>query len=171
MSTDNLIQPDDARPSLPPPRPGGRPAPPKNPILAMGLSVLVPGIGQAYNGQTAKAFVFFLGFFSAVYSVVVIDPLPYAFLIPFVYFWGLVDAYRSADLINLRAQGGVPTGEDDVQESPAWGATLVILGAVILASNLGWLNLASLHRFWPVLLIGFGLLFMWRSVLGRKGAN
>ena len=34
------------------------------------------------------------------------DPFPFAFLIPFVYFYNLVDAYRSASLINLKAAGG-----------------------------------------------------------------
>ena len=168
MSSDSMVQPEPVR-ALPPPPPP-KPVQVKNPIIAMALSVLVPGIGQAYNGQTAKAFVFFLGFFATLYSVIRLDPLPYVFFMPFIYFWGLVDAYSSADALNLRAQGGLP-GVEDVSESPAWGATLVILGAVILAANLGWLSLVSLHRFWPVLLIGFGLLFMWRSILGQKSAS
>jgi TM2 domain-containing membrane protein YozV len=142
----------------------------KNPVVALVLSVILPGLGQAYNGQTAKAFVFFMGFFSGLYSVVRIDPLPFVFLMPFVYFWGLVDAFRSAEVINMKARGGAPTEEEPL-ESPAWGATLVVLGAVILASNLGWLSLARLHQFWPVLLIGFGLVFMWRSLLGQKSAS
>jgi len=168
MSSDNLMPAEPPRAALPPSSSQGPMV--KNPLVAMALSVIVPGIGQAYNGQTAKAFVFFLGFFATLYSVIRLDPLPYVFFMPFIYFWGLVDAYRSADALNLRAQGGFP-GVEDVSESPAWGATLVILGAVILAANLGWLSLVSLHRFWPVLLIGFGLLFMWRSILGQKSAN
>jgi hypothetical protein len=170
MSSPNLTEPEESRPSLPPARPQGAQHLPKNPVVALALSAFVPGIGQAYNGHTAKAFVFFLGLVGSLYAVIEIAPLPYAFLLPFVYFWGLVDAYRSADLINLKAQGGTPEAEE-TQESAAWGAALVFLGAVILASNLHWLDLAALHRFWPVLLIVFGLVFMWRSVLGRKVAG
>jgi hypothetical protein len=168
MSSDNLSEPEQAPPSLPPPRAPLRTVPLKNPFLAMVLS-LVPGIGQGYNGQAAKALVFFLGFTASLYAVIEINPLPYALVLPFVYFYGLVDAYRSADLLNARAQGGLAALEDETQESPGWGAALVVLGAVILATNLGWLNLYSLHRFWPILLIVCGALFMRKSLQRRNG--
>ena len=45
------------------------PAPPqvKSPGLAMFLSLVFPGVGQLYNGHTAKAFVFFAAFFGALF--------------------------------------------------------------------------------------------------------
>jgi TM2 domain-containing membrane protein YozV len=171
MSSDYDLPPEGSRPSLPPPRPDPpRMTQAKNPLVALFLSFLIPGIGQGYNGQAAKAFVFFLSFAASLYAVIQIDPLPYAFLLPFIYFYGLVDAYRSADLLNARAQGGLPS-LDEEQESPAWGATLVLLGLVFLASNLGWLSLYSLHRFWPIILIVFGVLFMRKSLQGGRGSG
>jgi hypothetical protein len=153
-------------PQLPPAYPTP-PRPPKSAGLALVLSLLFPGLGQVYNGQPAKALVFFFAFVGSIYGVVEINPLPFAFGIPFAFFWSLVDAYRSAELINARAAGGLRT-EDDMSESPAWGASLMALGLVLLLHTLGWLNFAVLQRYWPILLIvaGAGLLM---SSLRKRG--
>jgi TM2 domain-containing membrane protein YozV len=155
-------------PPLPPPGPAS-PAPPKSPALALFLS-LFPGLGQLYNGQVAKAFTFFFAFVGSIYGAAEIAGLPFGLLIPFTYFYNLVDAYRSATLINLRAQGGQVMPEEDAGESPAWGAVLLGLGVLILFNNLGWINLAALERYWPILLIAAGGFFLYRSVQQRKAA-
>jgi hypothetical protein len=158
--------------SLPPaPPPGLLPPPPapKSPPLALFLS-LFPGLGQLYNGQVAKAFTFFFGFVGSIYGAAEIAGLPFGLLIPFTYFYNLVDAYRSATLINLRAQGGEAVVEEDSGESPAWGAVLLGMGLLILLNNLGWINLAALERYWPVLLIAAGGFFLYRSVQRKKDA-
>ena len=131
---------DPGLPASPAPRPVGRE--PKAPGLAVLLSVL-PGLGQVYNGQPAKAFVFFFAWVGSIYGAAEINPFPFAFLIPFAYFYNLVDAYRSACLINLKAAGGAAVLDESTDESPAWGWSLVALGAVLLANNLGWLRLAA----------------------------
>src|SRR6185503_12296782 len=112
-------------PDIPPPPPSGFPgAPPygsrlaKNPWLALVLSIF-PGVGQVYNGQPAKAFVFFFGWVFSIYGTVEIAPLPFALLIPFVYFYNLVDAYRSAMLINARYDGREALAPESGFESPA----------------------------------------------------
>jgi TM2 domain-containing membrane protein YozV len=153
-------------PPLPPPGPA--PAyqrPPKSPGLALALS-LFPGLGQVYNGQPSKAFLFFFGWVGSIYGAVEIHPLPFAFLIPFVYFYNLVDAWRSASLINSRGAGEVV--QEDTAESPAWGGGLILLGLVLLLNNLGWLRLASLQRYWPVLLIIAGAVFLYGSLQRRR---
>ncbi len=154
-------------PPLPPPMPP-RPVPAmaKNPVVASFLS-LFPGLGQVYNGQPAKALVFFFGFALSIWATAEGDPMPFALLIPFVYLYNVVDAWRSASLINARAAGGALL-EEDAAESPAWGGTLVTLGALLLANNLGWLRLASLQRYWPVLLIVAGIVMLWTSLERRK---
>jgi hypothetical protein len=152
-------------PALPPGQTYYRP--PKSPGLAVLLSILLPGVGQIYNGQTAKAFVFLFGWVGSIYGAAQIDPMPFAFLIPFVYLYNLIDAWRGATLINLRAAGGQPPEQDD-SESPAWGATLVALGLLLLLNNLGWLRLSALRDYWPALLIVVGGLFVYRSLSQRK---
>ena len=67
---------------------------------------MFPGIGQVYNGQVAKAFTYLFAFVASIYATAEIAALPFAFLIPFTYFFNLIDAFRSASQINLRAQGG-----------------------------------------------------------------
>lgn len=156
--------------SVPPPAPAQAKLL-KSPGLALLLSFLFPGIGQVYNGQPAKAFVFFAGFVASIYAVAEISPMPYALAIPFVVFYNLVDAYRSAALINARGAGSPPDPREEAVESPAWGATLVGLGLLLLLNNLGWLDLARLHRYWPVVLIVAGVLFIRSSRQKRKGAG
>src|SRR5262245_16009695 len=113
-----------ALPPLPPPAPRARVM--KAPGLALALSAFFPGIGQVYNGQPAKALVFFCVFVGSLWGSIEYGPLPYVFMIPFVYFYGIVDAYRSAALMNARGEGEV--AEDEVIESPWWGAGLIAVG-------------------------------------------
>ena len=58
--------------------------------------------------------------------------------------------------------------EEKVSESPAWGITLVVLGIVFLANNLGWLDFDRLARFWPLLLIAAGVFFIQASLRKKK---
>lgn len=171
MSQDEIPQ---APPPLPPavaalpPAPGGYSRPPKSPAAATLLS-LFPGLGQIYNGQPAKALVFFLAWAGCIAAASEGEAMPFALMIPFIHLYNMVDAWRSASLINARAAGGARPAEEDSVESPAWGATLVALGLLLLAKNLGWLNLAALARYWPVLLIGAGAALLWGSLQRRKG--
>lgn len=149
---------------------GYGPRPPKSPGLATFLSLLLPGIGQVYNGQLAKALAFFFGFVTTIYLAAEVDPMPFALLIPFVYLFNLVDAWRSASLINARAAGGAALPEEDSASSPGWGATLVVLGLVLLANNLGWLRIEAFARYWPVLLIALGGVFIYNAMRRRDAA-
>ena len=136
----------------------------KSPGLALFLSLIFPGVGQLYNGHTAKAFVFFAAFFGSLYAAIEGgNPLPWVFFLPFVIFYGLIDAWRSAALVNLRAEGGKPEEVADDAESPAWGITLIVVGVVLLLHTLGLLPLQSLQRFWPLVLIAAGVTFVLSS--------
>ncbi len=138
----------------------------RNPFVAAGLGFVFPGLGQIANGQISKALVIFMVFFGSITVIANADnPLPWAFFLPLAYFYGIVDAFRSAASSNARQQG---LFEDDAVEGPGWGITLIVLGALLLLNNLGWLNLASVARFWPLLLIVAGGLMLKSSLAGRR---
>jgi len=167
MST-NLAGPETAQAPLAPAATGAGPKPPKNPGLAALFSFLFPGLGQVYNGQPARALVFFSAFVGSIYATAEINPLPFALFIPFAYLYNIVDAWRSASMINARSAGGVVEAEEDVTESPAWGGTLVAMGLVLLFNNLGWFDLAALRRYWPLLLVVAGVALVYGSLRKRK---
>ena len=173
MSTPVTSSPDPLPPLPPLPPPGAyslglRPV--KQPLVALVLSVLLPGLGQVYNGQTAKALVLFAAFVTAIFLTAEADPMPFAFFIPFAFFYAVIDAFKSANLINNRAAGLGALPEDDGSESPVWGGVLVAIGLLLLVNNFGWLRLAAFHRFWPLLLVIAGVVFF-RSAIQRKGTG
>lgn len=137
----------------------------KSPAVALLLALLFPGLGlgHVYLGQMAKALTIFAIFVSSIY-LTADNPLPFAFVIPFTILYAVVDAYVTA----LRLASGPAQPEEPVAESPAWGATLVGLGLLLLLNNLGWLRLAEFRRFWPVLLIVAGGLFLRASLQKRR---
>jgi hypothetical protein len=136
----------------------------KVPALALFLSLLMPGTGQLYNGQVAKAFTFFFAFAGCIWMAVSNDdPMPFPLLIPFVLFYNLIDAWQSASRINNRLAGNPALEDVDDESSPVWGGVLVAIGTLFLLRNLGWISLAFLSRWWPVLLIAGGITFLVRS--------
>ncbi|HET7294993.1 MAG TPA: DUF5668 domain-containing protein [Vicinamibacteria bacterium] len=161
------LPPLPAPPSGPPGAATARMSLIRNPWVAAGLSFLFPGLGQIYNGQAQKAFIFLAGFVGCIYASIEVNPLPFAFGIPFVYFFNIIDAFRSASLAAARATGREPA-DDIVAESPAWGISLIALGAVILLHNFGWLSLAALARWWPLVLIVAGAWFLKDSLRKRE---
>jgi hypothetical protein len=165
-----------ATPAAPPPLPPGQTnAPfvrlPKSPGLAACLS-LFPGLGQVYNGRIARAFVFFFSWVGAIYLTTTGHEFPFAFMIPFVYLFNIIDAWKGANAANARFLGGRSETEEQPEiESPVWGGSLVLLGVLILLSNLGWLDIERLARWWPVLLIAIGGYFVYNSLEARKAAG
>lgn len=168
-----LESPAPAAPPALPPGPVQAAGPyvqlPKSPGLAAFLS-LFPGLGQVYNGQIARAFVFFFGFVGSIYLTTVGHEFPFAFVIPFVYLFNVVDAWKGATAINRRFLGGEPEEKatEDGVESPIWGGSLVAIGVLVLLSNMGWLDLDRLARWWPLLLIAVGGYFIYGSIQKKK---
>jgi TM2 domain-containing membrane protein YozV len=155
-------------PALPSPPAEPTPVEPKRtrrqPIVAVLLSVF-PGLGQVYNGQIVKALVFFCAWAGSIWLTADGEWL-FGLAIPFVYLFNLVDAYRSAAL-----SGPLPLQPEAQTESPAWGVGLIAIGLLFLLNNLGWLRLAALRRYWPLLLIAAGVAFLWSALRRRSGES
>lgn len=71
---------------------------PKSPGLALLASFLVPGLGQVVNGEIGKGIVFLVAYLVAIVSVVLVIGFV---LVPALWVWAMVDAYRSARSWNL----------------------------------------------------------------------
>jgi hypothetical protein len=129
-----------------------------SPFIATLLS-FVPGLGAAYNGQTAKAIVHF-AIFASFFQMAVLTQGVHFFILGVLGTWlfAAVDACRTAQLIRA---GLTPDTEEDViarrlYGNPfAWGITLVVIGTLFLLHTLLGLQL-PIRKLLPVALVGLG---------------
>lgn len=131
-----------------------------SPWLATLLSMLCPGLGAAYNGQTVKALVYFAIFVGLFQMAVLTSGTP-LFVLGFIgmWFFAALDAWRTAQMIR---SGLTPDVADDIlvkrfSGNPRlWGSVLTVLGVAFLFQrvfNLGFLMKGIL----PIMLIGLGI--------------
>jgi hypothetical protein len=144
-----------------------------SPFIATMLSV-VPGLGAAYNGQTAKAIVHFAIFASFFQMAVLTQGVPFFILgVLGTWLFAAVDACRTAQLIR---SGLSPDTEEDVitrrlYGNPfAWGVTLVIIGTLFLLHTLLGVQL-PVRQLLPVALVGLGAYMLFDYVRRRRTTN
>jgi hypothetical protein len=130
----------------------------KNPAAAGFLSV-IPGLGHVYLGLYQRAVIFF-AVWVVVMSVAPHGPGPAGIMIPFWWFFVLIDAVRQAKAINAT---GAPESNLLPNETPmnfsgslTFGIFLVLVGLFFLLDRYFRIDLSFLWDLWPVLLIGFG---------------
>src|SRR6185295_14175383 len=144
-----------------------------SPFVATLLS-FVPGLGAAYNGQTAKAIVHFAIFASFFQMAVLTQGVPFFILGVFgTWLFAAVDACRTAQL--MRA-GLTPDTEEDVimrrlYGNPfAWGITLVVIGTLFLLHTLLDVQL-PVRRLLPVALVALGIYMLFDYARRRQPSN
>jgi hypothetical protein len=144
-----------------------------SPFVATLLS-FVPGLGAAYNGQTAKAIVHFAIFASFFQMAVLTQGLQFFVLgVLGTWLFAAVDACRTAQLIRA---GLTPDTEEDViarrlYGNPfAWGVTLVIVGTLFLLHTLLGIQL-PVRQLLPVALVGLGLYMLFDYLRRRQTGN
>lgn len=144
-----------------------------SPFVATLLS-FVPGLGAAYNGQTAKAIVHFALFASFFQMAVVLQGVPFFVLgVLGTWLFAAVDACRTAQLI--RAGLNPETEEDLIARrlygNPfAWGITLVVIGTLFLLHTLLNVQL-PVRRLLPVALVALGIYMLFDYVRRRQPSN
>lgn len=144
-----------------------------SPFVATLLS-FVPGLGAAYNGQTAKAIVHF-AVFASFFQMAVLTQGVHFFILGVLGTWlfAAVDACRTAQL--MRA-GFAPDTEEDVitrrlYGNPfAWGATLIVIGTLFLLHTLLGVQL-PVQKLLPVALVALGAYMLFDYARGRGTAN
>ncbi len=131
-----------------------------SPFIATVLSFVCPGLGAAYNGQTAKALIYFAVFVGLFQMAVLTGGLP-IFVLGFIGMWlfAALDSFRTARLIR---SGVTPNGAEDIivqrfsGNPKLWGIILTILGASFFLQ--AFFNIRFFIRaVLPVLLIGLGV--------------
>ncbi|HUK86621.1 MAG TPA: B-box zinc finger protein [Terriglobales bacterium] len=167
-------------PTAAPGTPAGAPAPAASPggsnAVAATLLGFIPGVGQMYNGEFGKAFLYVVIFASLVWAS---DRADVFGLFAFVfYFYMVFDAYRVAKArqlgqpvpADLFGMGGSSVDSSaaglrhEFAHVPIGAIVLIVLGALFLLENLWHFHLAWIGRLWPLILIAIGIrIFMRRS--------
>jgi TM2 domain-containing membrane protein YozV len=167
---ENAVRNDSGMDAPQPPRvtaPAYQSAHKRSPALAAFLSIF-PGFGHLYNGEIGKALAFFCAFASCVFIIAEADGGPFfGLLIPFIIFYNMIEAYRSAERINLQSFSGVAT-VDEPASNQLWGWSLVGMGSVLLLHNLGLFRFQWIGKMWPLLMIGAGVMLLRGSLFGNR---
>ncbi len=131
-----------------------------SPFVATILSLICPGLGAAYNGQTVKALVHF-AVFVGLFQMAILTGGTLLFVLGFLGMWLLaaLDAWRTAQAIR---SGLTPDVAEDILvkrfsgNPKLWGIVLSVLGVAFLLQSV--FNLRGLMRgFLPLMLIGLGV--------------
>lgn len=142
-----------------------------SPFVATLLSLVCPGLGAAYNGQTLKALVYFAVFAGLFQMAVLTGGMP-LFVLGFIGIWlfAALDSYRTARLIR---SGAVSDDAEDILvqrfsgNPKLWGIVLTVLGASFFLN--AFFDIRFLMRgILPVLLIGFGVYLLRDYVFKSK---
>jgi hypothetical protein len=133
---------------------------------------LIPGVGAIYNGQYAKGIVHAI-VFGMIISIMNSDRAGHepmlAFLMIAWIFYMVFEAYHTARKRML----GEPVDEFSSfinrggSQFPTGAVLLIVLGVVLLLTNLDILNFRYLARYWPVVLILAGVYMLWARLTAQ----
>lgn len=138
------------------------------------LSLIVPGLGAAYNGQTSKALVHFALFASCWQMAAVTNAVAF-FVLGAIGIWlfAAVDAYRTAQLISA---GLTPDAESDpiarrLYGHPlAWAVVLIALGTIFLLNTLFGVQF-PVRQLLPVALVLLGAYMLFDFLRARRARD
>jgi cell wall-active antibiotic response 4TMS protein YvqF/B-box zinc finger protein len=145
-----------------------------SPGLALGLGLIIPGVGAIYNGQYAKGLVHAI-IFGLLISVLSSDsarglePLFGVLLAAWVFYMG-AEAYHTA----RKRRAGQPVDEFSSlidlhvhgSSFPAGAVVLILVGALLLLNTTDLIPLEKVLKYWPVLLILFGVYLLYVRLAG-----
>ncbi len=134
------------------------------PALAA-LLALVPGLGHLYVGCYTRAAMIVIG----IIAIIVIIPLPInVFLALFTWFFGIFDAYRQAQLVNLGAQEPTMAPVGGGQGTLAFGVFLTVIGVLLLVNNFFPLEMDWLRDWWPAIPVLVGIYLIGSALYERS---
>lgn len=149
------------------------PRPPQ--LKSTGAAVVLsffPGIGHLYLGLYQRA----IGFFAAfAVTILLAEKANLGILVPFVWFFCLIDAYRQTLLINAGQ------GPEDLWATPrrrasrartglGFGIFFTALGLVLLYDNFYGIDWSFLADWYPLGFVGVGIYFLVRYFVDKQKA-
>ena len=142
----------------------------RSPGLALVLSFF-PGLGHLYLGLYQRGIGVFLAFVTAIWFADQVDAFGVA--VAFVWFFGVIDAYRQAHFLNTGQLGPQNLAGDEtaLRRRPAglgFGVFLTGLGLLLLYNQFYPLDFSFLYDWWPLILVGFGVWMIARYYLDQK---
>ncbi len=130
-----------------------------SPVIATVLSMICPGLGAAYNGQTVKALVYFGVFIGLFQMALITGTALFVFGFMGMWFFSALDAWRTAQMIR---SGLTPDVADDVLvkrfsgNPKLWGIVLSALGAAFLLQSIFPVR-GLIRGLLPLMLIALGI--------------
>ena len=144
-----------------------------SPLIAVLLSMICPGLGAAYNGQTVKALVYFGVFIGLFQMALITGTALFVFGFIGMWFFSALDAWRTAQMIR---SGLTPDVADDILvkrfsgNPKLWGIVLLVLGVGFVFNR--FIDRAFLTRvILPVMLIGLGIYVIRGYILKPKSTE
>ncbi|MDQ4120182.1 MAG: hypothetical protein M3209_01785 [Acidobacteriota bacterium] len=134
-----------------------------SPVVSAVLSLFCPGLGAAYNGQTAKAIVHF-AFFVSLFQMAILTNGMALFVFGFLGMWlfAAVDAWRMARLIRSGVKAGAAEDlwmQKLIAKPLVWAIAFIALGSMFfLHTTLGFR--LPVRETLPLLLIGLGVYWL-----------
>jgi hypothetical protein len=160
---------DRPAPPLPPPLPepsaerprvAGQPDPPqKSPPLAAVLSFILPGLGHLYAESRSRGAMLLASFGLSILLLATVS-WPFVFLCIFLWFFGMFDAYREAQICNLDEDERATAVPRQDGGRVLFGGFLLIGGCLLLLDRLGLDVDRFLRDWWPALVVAAGLYFL-----------
>jgi TM2 domain-containing membrane protein YozV len=132
----------------------------KNPALAAFLSIF-PGAGAFYNGNLFKGIAFVL-----VFVILIIltdnahsaDEAVFGLMIAGFYIFQIIDSYNEAGRINKTGLSQGEGSKEPKEDVSLFSAVLVLaIGIIFQLANLDVITYREITRFWPLILIVFGV--------------
>ncbi|MBD3853670.1 MAG: hypothetical protein IFJ96_02720 [Acidobacteria bacterium] len=147
------------------------PGPPKSPPLAAFLSFLIPGLGHLYVWAYERAFMIWATIAVSIFMIIN-GFWGFSFLIAFIYFFSIFDAYREAQFFNMRADDEeTPMPRADSHGRLMFGVFLAVTAAVVLADKLDLFDMDWLYDWWPVPVFLVGVYFIVAAIRDRMKAK
>jgi hypothetical protein len=140
-----------------------------SPVVAFILGFF-PGLGAVYNGEYNKALIHIVVFAAMIVGLnsdigdgpsVALSLLLAGFI-----FYMAFDSMRTA---KAKLTGEIPADplESWSKNRPVGPIILIALGALFLLNNFEWFSFGRVLRFWPLILIGVGLMMFRNRLSGR----